>query len=452
MADPVNVTQTMRKPQNPVVAWFIGLILLNLLIRFGLWLTYEPIFFGDTDSYLRLGEWILGTGERGFDGTRVPGYPLFVALFGLDPQHIWLGQMGLGVAISGMLFYLGWRSTGKAWAGFLLGVIYSVIPGQILFEANLLTETLTTSLIILSLVLFQCMMSRRLLAERVILGALLGISTSLVGMVRPLFFPLTLIVFPFIWFGLRGTYRQRITLAAVYSIFPVFIQGGWLLYMRTSWDVLSPTTMAGFSMVQHTGGYFDYLPDEYAAIRDTYIEYRDAQIAERGVQTNAIWEAIPAITEASGIGFYDLERELYRLSWMLIRQHPELYGQNVFKGWINFWKAPVYWQPEQLASGWIRSAIQGLAWFGRGVSVLANILFLILSLGVVISLKLRSSIRMGPLLWLSLAAVWLISIVQTLLDHGDNPRFLVPMQMMVFFVVMVAIVSIREHLEMKKGT
>jgi len=32
--------------------------------------------------------------------------------------------------------------------------------------------------------------------------------------------------------------------------------------------------------------------------------------------------------------------------------------------------------------------------------------------------------------------VWLISVVQTLADHGDNPRFLMPLQMLVFFVVL----------------
>jgi hypothetical protein len=230
-----------------------------------------------------------------------------------------------------------------------------------------------------------------------------------------------------------------------YALFPLLIQGGWLIYMRTNWHVLSPTTMAGYSMVQHTGDYFEYLPDENATIRDTYIAFRDAQIAERGVQTNAIWEAIPAITEASGIGFYDLSREMNRLSWMLIREHPELYFQNVVSGWINFWKSPVYWEPEVMQPDAILKVVQPLAWFGQGISVVANILFLLISFSVALSRKLRSSIRMDAVVWLSLAMVWLISIVQTLLDHGDNPRFLVPMQMAVIFVVIVTLVGNSER-------
>jgi hypothetical protein len=434
--------QDRRKPaarqrSQSTWLWLICLLILGVLLRALLWFSYEPIPYGDTGSYLRLGQWVLGIGERGFDGTRVPGYPVFMAFLGLDEARIWLGQMMLGLGISGMLFYLGWRTSGRAWIGFLLGALYNLIPGQLLFEANLLTETLTTFLVVLSLTLFLAMKESGSLTRRLVLAAGLGISASLVGMVRPLFFPVTLVYLPFVWFGLGDAWKQKLAITASYALFPLLIQGGWLLYMRTNWGVLSPTTMAGYSMVQHTGSYFEYLPDEYAPIRDTYIEYRDAQIAERGVQTNAIWEAIPAITEASGIGFYDLSREMSQLSWMLIREHPGLYLQNVVKGWINFWKAPIYWQPEVMGQQFLQSSFQVLSWIGRGISVLANAGFLLLSAGLVFSRKLRSSIRIDAVLGASLAIVCLISIVQTLLDHGDNPRFLVPMQMVVIFVVLL---------------
>jgi hypothetical protein len=437
MTETIEQGGVSQKSTRPARRWFIGLLFLGLFVRVLLWLTYEPISYGDTGSYLRLGASILGTGERGFDGTRVPGYPIFMALFGLDPNLIWLGQMALGLVISGLLFYLGWQITGRAWVGFLLGSLYNSILGQLLFEANLLTETLTTFFIILSLVLFLGFIRSSSLGLQLILASGLGIAASLVGMVRPLFFPLTLLLLPFLWFGNHDGLKQRFSLIAAYALFPLIIQGGWLLYMRSHWGVLSPTTMAGFSMVQHTGGYFEYLPDEYAAIRDTYIEYRDAQMAERGVQTNAIWEAIPAISEASGIGFYNLSKEMNRLSWMLIREHPDLYLQNVGRGWINFWKAPVYWQPEAMQPVFISSTFQVLVWVGRGLSVLANIIFILLGIGILFSRKLRSSTKMDEVMWASLAMVWLISIIQTLLDHGDNPRFLVPMQMVVLLVVCV---------------
>jgi hypothetical protein len=155
------------------------------------------------------------------------------------------------------------------------------------------------------------------------------------------------------------------------------------------------------------------------------------------VQTNAIWGAIPAISKASGLGFYDLSREMGRLSWLLIREHPGLYLKNVLEGWIAFWKAPIYWQPDLVHPAAVRSLLQVLAVAGRGISVLANFGFLCLSAAVLLVSGLRRNLTQRPVIFAGASMIWLISIMQTLLDHGDNPRFLVPLQMVVFWVIAV---------------
>ncbi|MGB2896492.1 MAG: hypothetical protein WBB65_10075, partial [Anaerolineales bacterium] len=312
----------LSRGRKPCYLWPASLLLLGTLERAWLWFSYEPISYGDTGSYMRLGEALIDLSFSGYDGTRVPGYPAFLALLDLQPDRVWVVQMLMGLAISMLLYWITWRMTKSMMLGFVVGVSYNLIPGQFLFEANLLTETLTTFLVVLSLYLFVCFTRVRSPAWGYGLAMLLGVVSSVVGMVRPLFFPLTVWFLLFIWLAGKGDWKKKLLFAALYSIGPLIIQGSWLLYMGEHWNMYSPTTMAGYSLVQHTGGYFEYLPDEYSTIRDTYIQYRDAQIAARGVQTNAIWEAIPAISEASGIGFYDLARELNRLSWMLIREHP----------------------------------------------------------------------------------------------------------------------------------
>jgi len=50
--------------------------------------------------------------------------------------------------------------------------------------------------------------------------------------------------------------------------------------------------------------------------------------------------------------------------------------------------------------------------------------------------KLRQVWNLKPMLWIMTATVCATSIVQTLLDHGDNPRFLVPLQSLVIFWVL----------------
>jgi len=420
-------------------SWFVGLLLLAVLVRAALLLTYQPVEFGDSASYLRLAEAIRGVGDRGYDGTRVPGYPVFLALFNMQPRAIWVGQMLLGLLISLMLYWIMMRLTGDERLGFLLGAAYSLIPGQFLFESALLTETLTTFFIVAAAACLVGLKFSRSTRRSVLLAVLLGMSASAAGLTRPLFFPITLLLLPFVWWVGGGSRQARLAVTGVYALLPLVMQGGWLLYMESHWHVVSPTAMAGYSMVQHTGGYFEYLPDQYASIRDTYIQYRDAQVAARGVQTNAIWEAIPAITEASGLGFYDLSREVGRLSWLLIRQHPDLYLKNVADGWIAFWKAPVYWQPDLVHPTVARTAFQALAGAGRVLSILANFSFLFVSMVALIMPRLRRGVAQRPVVLAGASMVWVISVLQTLLDHGDNPRFLVPLQMIVFFIIMVVL-------------
>jgi len=415
--------------------WPASLLLLGTLERAWLWFSYEPISYGDTGSYMRLGEALKDVSFSGYDGTRVPGYPAFLAMLDLQPDRVWFVQMLLGLTISMLLYWITWRTTNSMVLAFVVGLLYNLIPGQFLFEANLLTETLTTFLVVLSLFLFVCFTRVRSEPWGTSLVVLLGVAASAVGLVRPLFFPLTVWFLLFVWLAAKGDWKKKLLFMALFSIGPLILQGGWLIYMKQHFHVASPTAMAGYSLVQHTGEYFDYLPDKYAPIRDTYIRFRDAQIAARGVQTNAIWEAIPEISKASGLGFYELAREMQRLSWWLISHYPGLYLKNVIEGWISFWKAPVYWRPEAVQSVLSGGILSGMAIVGRGASLLANFLFLAFSALVGVSAKWRRRLQLDLVSVAAGGMVWMTSIVQTLLDHGDNPRFLVPLQVLVLYLV-----------------
>ena len=187
--------------------------------------------------------------------------------------------------------------------------------------------------------------------------------------------------------------------------------------------------------MQHTGEYFEFLPDDVAPLRDTYLEYRDAQIAERGTQTNAIWDAIPEMSEVTGLSFFALSAELQRLSMQLILQHPNLYLANAAQGWIDFWKAPVYWDSTALSSAIIGGLFAAWVGVGRLITLVANAAFLVGSALVLVSRRARDRIGLDRYILVAGGLVWISSIVQTLVDHGDNPRFLIPLQTLVFYVV-----------------
>jgi hypothetical protein len=123
------------------------------------------------------------------------------------------------------------------------------------------------------------------------------------------------------------------------------------------------------------------------------------------------------------------------LSWILIYEHPGLFLRSAFEGWINFWKAPVIWQVSAFDSQAIGYLYTLLSYFNRALALGANLIFLVISFGMVVSREIRARLKIDLFTISIIGGVWLISIFQTIFEHGDNPRFLVPQQMMVIYVV-----------------
>lgn len=416
--------------------WLAGLTIIGLVERVVIFLFYEPVSYGDTPTYFRLSQVLYREGLSAYDATRVPGYPLFVGLLGRRESWIFLAQMGLGLAISLMLFAVAWHLTHNPAVSFSVGLLYNLSPAQLLFEANLLSETLTTFLIVGALALYVVLEAKADGGLAVPLALALGAAAALAGLVRTLFFALPVVLLPFVLL-LPRRWERRLAVAGAFSLPPLLLLGGWLWFVYTHYGMLSPTTMGGYHLVQHTGEYFEYLPESEAVIRDTYLKYRQAQIEARGVQTNAIWDAIPELSEKTGLSFFALSGKLQQLSVRLIREHPGLYLRNVVEGWIAFWKAPVYWRAGA-AEGPLLAVLPLWILAGRTIAIIANGLFLLVTGAAVIVPKFRRRLRPPSVILAATSLVLLASVIQTLVDHGDNPRFLVPLQSIVMLIVIWA--------------
>ena len=423
-------------------------------------LFYQPISYNDTPSYRRLAEAVL-QGFTNYDGTRTPGYPVFLALTGTD-QRAWLTQLLLGFATTLLLFYIGWKLTDKAWFGAVIGLAHTLNLGQFFFESNLITESLTTFFLVLTMA-GVVLWLRQPKLRRVWLVVLLGLVSSITLLVRPLFVYLPFLLLAFLWLEDRLSqktahqpnevkpdasqyndhqYTLRHGIALMIPV--VLLLGGWVGFIRLQFNQWSITTMTGYHLVQHTGSFFEYVPDEYASIRDTYIKYRDAHIAQFGTQTNAIWDAIPEMSKVSGYSFYGLSKVLTRISIQLILHHPWLFIKSAASGWWMFWRAPVYWSAQALKLPALTGVISTAILLERMALIVANFVFIFSSLLFALA-EISAFTRHKPsllrlrfynpaqhaFLWMLLANIWIASILQTLLDHGDNPRFLVPLQSLV---------------------
>ncbi len=450
---------SLRKTSSPVF-WLAIVAGVALVERLLVVLFYQPVAYNDTPSYRRLAETVLH-GFANYDGTRTPGYPVFLALTGTD-QRAWLAQLLLGLITTLLLFYLGWKLTDKAWFGGIIGLAHTLNLGQLFFESNLITESLTTFFLVLTMALVLLWL-RQPRFRSTWLAILIGLASTITLLVRPLFIYLPFFLVAFLWLehrlrrkavtrpGEAGNRQVNQTARGFpwrfgvgFMLPVVLLLGGWVGFIHQQFNQWSLTTMTGYHLVQHTGSFFEYVPDEYASLRDTYIKYRDAHIAQYGTQTNAIWDAIPEMSKVSGYSFYGLSKVLTRISIQLILQHPLLFIKSAASGWWMFWRAPVYWSMEALKLPALAGAIKASILIERLALILANFAFILASLYFAL-IEILSAARRKPspwythlqnptqhaFQWMLLADIWIASILQTLLDHGDNPRFLVPLQSLV---------------------
>jgi len=466
----VNQPVNTHKPRSSTRLWLVIVFSVAILERLLTIFLYQPISFSDTPSYRRLADTVL-QGFANYDGTRTPGYPLFLALVGSD-RSVWLAQLLLGLVTTMLLFYLGWKLTDQPWFGGLIALAHTLNLGQLFFESDLLTESLTTFLLVLTMtgVFYWFLYPNR---RTIWMSLMLGLISSLTLLVRPLFIFLPFITLLALWLApgskshhtnAKSEESLHIEKGSLFSnhfpwrsgvafILPVvLLLGGWVTFIHARFGDWSLTTMTGYHLVQHTGNFFEYVPDEYATLREIYIKYRDAHIAQYGTQTNTIWEAIPEMSQVSGYSFYSLSKVLARISIQLIFEHPFLYLKGVISGWWMFWRTAFYWSADGLRFTWMAAGIKLAVQLERGLLFLTNLAFIFTSLAFAIS-ELIASLRHKPAqrilhfakpawkayFWTLLGTIWVASVLQTLLDHGDNPRFLVPLQSLVLLWVAVFI-------------
>ncbi|MDY6874417.1 MAG: hypothetical protein SVR81_10765 [Chloroflexota bacterium] len=411
--------------------WLLVVLLLTILLRVTLFLFYPPQSYPDTAAYQRLAESVRA-GFKQFDGTRGPGYPAFLALFG-PVRVVYVVQLFLGCLITLMWFLVGWGVSHKAWFAGLLALGYSLNPNQFFFEAALLTETVSTFFLTLGLLgAFLWLWNARW--RKVWVGLATGLATALAVLTRPLFQYLPVLLIIFLGFSfkekkLRADWKAILTITLV----SVLVVGGWMAWIRAHYHVFSTTTLMGYHLTQHTGYLFEQVPDQYAQIRDIYIQFRDAQIAEYGIQGNAIWQAIPAILDATDYNFYELSRVMQSISIQLILANPVRFVLSIIPDWWYFWRVPVLFTPAAVVSGGLAGLLDALILGVRMVLFGANLVFILTSLAGLVVKKWRTQWALSAFHWLVAGYVWGASAVSSILEQGNNPRYLVPLQTAVVF-------------------
>ena len=425
----------MTKQQQKFTFTFLAFVCLCVAIRAVLWFYCDPMTTLDTPSYISVAKrFVSGDFKLGYLACRTPVYPLIILICRMNHAHIFLVQMFIGVLTSMLLFSLAWQQTKSLPISFLVGISYSLNLRLLFFEAYILTETFST----FTIVLFVWLILKSIKTNTSVATSIMcGISVALAALTRPLL--LFLIPLAFIIFVVRqynyGTKEglakwSPVMLFLVTACIPVFM---WSAFNQAQIGYFGPTALTGYNLTQHSGGFIEKAPGRYEIITKVYIKHRENIIKESGTHIHTIWHAWPEMIKETGMSFAELSRELTRMSAGLFIRHPVLYAKSVSCAWWRFWQEDTFWDLTKVEPQF--AARISLVWKWERIGMIGvSILFMSLSLGMCVVAIKKMIFPLSPIVFSALV-ILLASILQAMVEYGDNSRYAIPFQPLVLFVV-----------------
>lgn len=419
----------LRTPRTALLL----LAAINILVRAPLWAYYEPLVEGDSFTYLNPAQLLLQRHYHLYEGARTPGYPLFLVATGLDPGITWAAQSVLGIAVSLMVFAFGLRLSGSAPLAFAAGLAQALSFDALFLEPFLITETLTTFLLVLGCVLLgEAAGVRRRTA---LLAIASGTAVAWLVLTRPAYAYLVPLGAGFLALA-GGPFRERARAVCLFLLPAVVLVGGLSLYNLRHLGVFAPSTMTGFHLSQHTGAFVESAGHRDALLRDIYLKHRARMTAHHGSHGNTIWYALPEMRRRTGLGYAQLSQRWTRLSLELIARHPGRYLASVATSWVALWKRPHFWRLERLRAPVLARGLAMLWRVVRPVAIAVNVAFLVVA-AITLWGAARRRVRQPTRVFLVLVVLG-ASLVQAMTELG-NPRYAVPVMPLVQLVVLDAL-------------
>jgi hypothetical protein len=369
-------------------------------------------------------------------GDRVPVYPLFVALCGLNLRAIWIAQSILGIAASLMIFDMAFRRTRHGLCSLLVGLTCGFIPEVLGCESVVMTEALTSFLLVTSIWLVtRCDSARE---SNIQYPLALGSIVALAGLTRPLMICLVPVYYCFLvplWPPAKMLRREAIRKTLFFALPVIVFILGWCGFNYFNNGYFGPTTRAGQQLMDQVDPYVELAPDQFAVPREIWLQSRQqAPPRPNSTLEDAYRVAAPEMERRTGKTEIQVSHEFASLALYLEIHHPLFCLRRVEQGWIQFWG-----QPNLHEVDWPQSGKMDLNEF---VSQMSKFLtrevkatFLVLALLSVpcafFRLKAFTQIE-----YLTFAMALWVSVWAGFTEFGDNRRFCIPLYMLITYTLL----------------
>jgi hypothetical protein len=420
------------------VDWALALVVaVAALPRLVLIAVYSPRPANDTPAYLTLASAFRHLDFSAYRGERLPGYPLLLALTGQNTVAVRVVQAGLGVATAALLYGLVSRITGRRSVALMVGLAFAVTANVMAFESLLLTESLSTFLVVLSLVLYW---KPRLSTNRLVgLAAVCGLAaiTRPALAVLPLLYAVHAVI-------MHRSSRRLGALVVAIGLAPIVL---WSMFNAAHLGYFGPTTLTGGNLTTHSGSFIDDAPPEYAVIRDIYQRYEVRSNGGRyqrycGNNSQTITRAAPEIMQRTGLTLPQLSRRLQAMSITMFVHHPDKYARSVACSLAASWNPEGGFQYPRFEDNASRRGFRALWVAEHWALVLVNVAFFAVVAREVLRWIRRKRSTHGELLAFLIVFVLVNSALNALTNVGSG-RMGLPFEPFVLVVVALAVLGRR---------
>lgn len=325
----------------PVVVFLAACLLFRILLFRGI----VPGIHTDSVTYLVLED---------MKPIRTPGYPLFIEMvqalndiFSLTPRYLYLivivQMLGLGVLNSYLIYRLARILSRNEGFAFFLGVIYNLDYFVIGFEFLILTETLSLTLLSLTLLFYLKIFQGGKTA-----AYLAGLFSGCLTLTRPSFAALFLFlvsVSTLVYFRREGHDRgikPWVQPLAIFILLNLVAILGWSFWNKIKHDYFGLSTILPFALGYFTQNfYWKYKPGSDPELN----KLTEIIMAEKGQPSRVTWRLI----EDWKLSEVEIARLLLRFNLKLIRENPVDYLKLLPRAADHYYRYSWYWTESQNA-------------------------------------------------------------------------------------------------------
>ena len=422
-------------------ALILALVILLIALASYLYIWRDaPYLLKDSAGYMQVAQNLVSGNLSGIQ-DRVPLFPLLLLLTISFEQPNFLLYIVQLVSYFICVFIVFKILTDELPVGFAyLYLIFSILPPLVEATAQVMTEALTTNLILLIFIcLYELVKTRKL-----IFAFGIGIFSGALALTRPTFelMPILLLIV-FICILLLAKEKKKWVVQALVSMLSCsVIIGGYALYNYLAFDYFVLTPLQGFNLSTRTETYIERIPDDQKVIRDVLLKTRNELMLSEPTHSAVmyIWTAIPRLEETTSLSEIELSKMLQTVNLKLILSSPLSYIVEVGHS-MAIYTMPSASEQANFYNNWFQ-----LLWLLLNYVVLAATLLCVSGAVGILILSSRKSTTTMLKDKLPLFSVYLFCAVivfynfciSTFLEVG-NPRYRLPTDLLIIIFDLISV-------------